>query len=101
VRATTGQVLWSRSRGFVFSASGLTPPAADTTYQVWLLIRGGAVSAGTFVPDASGRVTLTTNLDVPRPVIGAIVTTERKGGAETPVGDLILARLPAAPAPAE
>jgi hypothetical protein len=101
VRGATGQVLWSRSRGFVFSASGLAAPALDATYQVWMLIRGGAVSAGTFVPDASGQVTLTRTLNVPRPVIGAIVTTERKGGAESPVGDLVLTRQPAAPAPAE
>jgi hypothetical protein len=99
-RAATGQVLWSRSRGFVFSASGLTAPPPDATYQVWMLVRGGAVSAGTFEPDAAGRVTLTTTPDVPRPVIGAIVTAERKGGAETPVGNLVLTRLPAA-APAE
>jgi hypothetical protein len=65
-----------------------------------MLIRGGAVSAGTFVPDASGQITLTSNLNVQRPVIGAIVTRERKGGAETPVGDLVLRRLPVAPAPA-
>jgi hypothetical protein len=100
VGAATGQVLWSRSRGFVFSASGLTAPPSDTTYQIWMLVRGGAVSAGTFEPDAAGRVTLTTAPAVSRPVIGAIVTAERKGGAETPVGDLVLTRLPAA-APAE
>ena len=99
-RAAAGQVLWSRSRGFVFSASGLPAPSADTTYQVWMLVRGGAVSAGTFVPDAAGRVTLTTTLNIPRPVIGAIVTAEREGGAETPVGDLVLTRL-VVPAPAE
>ena len=68
--------------------------------QVWILVRGGAVSAGTFVPDAAGRVTLTTTLNIPRPVIVAIVTAERKGGAEAPIGDLVLTRPPVS-APAE
>jgi hypothetical protein len=99
--AATGQVLWSRSRGFVFSASGLTTAPRDMTYQVWMLVRGGAVSAGTFVPDASGKATLTTTPNIPRPVIGAIVTVERNGGADMPIGELILARLPVAAPPVE
>lgn len=94
----SGQVLWSRSRGFVFSASGLPAPPAEATYQIWLLTRGGAVSAATFVPDTAGRVTVTTAPAVARPVFGAIVTTEPKGGASTPSGEPVLARLPAVPA---
>jgi len=97
--AASGQVLWSRSRGFVFSASGLPAPPADATYQIWLLTRGGPVNAATFVPDDGGRVTVTTALNIPRPVIGAIVTTERTNGASTPTGDPVLARFPATPAP--
>jgi hypothetical protein len=92
----TGQVLWSRSRGFVFSASGLPAPPANATYQVWLLTRVGAVSAATFVPDAAGRVTVTTTPNVPRPVVGAIVTAEPKEGARTPSGEPLLARYPVA-----
>jgi type II secretory pathway pseudopilin PulG len=96
----SGQVLWSRSRGFVFSASGLPAPAAGATYQVWLLTRGGgAVSAATFVPDDAGRVTVTTALNIPRAVVGAIVTTEQKNGASTPTGEPVLARVPVVPAP--
>jgi len=96
----SGQVLWSRSRGFVFSASGLPAPVAGATYQVWLLTRGGgAVSAATFVPDDAGRVTVTTALNIPRAVVGAIVTTEQKNGASTPTGEPVLARVPVVPAP--
>jgi type II secretory pathway pseudopilin PulG len=95
----SGQVLWSRSRGFVFSASGLPAPPANTTYQIWLLTRGGAVGAATFVPDAAGRVTVTTTPEVARPVFGAVVTTEPKGGSSTPSGDPVLARQPVAPTP--
>jgi hypothetical protein len=100
--AASGQVLWSRSRGFVFTASGLPVPPPDRTYQVWLVTRGGPVSAATFVPDAAGRVTVTATLNIPRPVVAAIVTNERKDGSPTPTGDAVLARLPvpvAAPAP--
>jgi hypothetical protein len=52
----SGQMLWSRSRGYVFSASGIPAPPIDGTYQMWLLTRTGAVSGGTFTPDANGRV---------------------------------------------
>ena len=97
--AASGQVLWSRSRGFVFSASGLPAPPADARYQIWLLTRGGPVSAATFVPDDGGRVTVTTALSIPRAVIGAIVTTERTNGASTPTSDPVLARFPVTPSP--
>ena len=96
--AASGQVLFSRSRGFVFTASGLPAPPGNAIYQVWLLTRTGAVSAGTFAPDAAGRVTVTASVDIPRPVYGAIVTTERKEGAQTPSGAPVLSRLPVVPA---
>ena len=93
-----GQVLWSRSRGFVFSASGLPAPSQDATYQIWLLTRTGAVSAGTFVPDSNGRVTLAATPKVPPSLLGAIVTMERQGGGDTPSGEPLLARMPLPPA---
>ena len=93
-----GQVLWSRSRGFVFSASGLPAPPHDATYQIWLLTRTGAVSAGTFVPDSNGRVTLAATPKVPPSLLGAIVTMERQGGGDTPSGEPLLARMPLPPA---
>jgi len=93
-----GQVLWSRSRGFVFSASGLPPPPQDATYQIWLLTRSGAVSAGTFVPDSNGRVTLAATPKAPPSLLGAIVTMERQGGGDTPSGEPLLARMPLPPA---
>ena len=96
--AASGQVLFSRSRGFVFSAFGLPEPPDHATYQVWLLTRTGAVSAATPVPDAAGRVTVTSAVNIPRAVFGAIVTTERKEGAQAPSGEPVLSRLPVAPA---
>jgi hypothetical protein len=94
LEAASGQVLWSRSRGIlVFSASGLPAPRQDSTYQVWLLTRTGAVSVATFVPDSGGRATVTATPKVP-PLVGAMVTMERKGGNDTPSGDPLLARAP-------
>ena len=95
--SASGQMLWSRSRGFVFSASGVPAPPRDSTYQMWLLTRGGAVSGGTFVPDSGGRVTLADTPKVPPPMLGAIVTMEPKGGSDTPSGEPLLARVPLPP----
>ena len=94
LESATGQVLWSRSRGiFVFSASGLPAPPQDSTYQVWLLTRTGAVSVATFDPDSGGRATVTAMPKVP-PLVGAMVTMERKGGNDTPSGEPLLTRMP-------
>ena len=94
LESATGQALWSRSRAIlVFSASGLPAPPQNSTYQVWLLTRTGAVSVGTFDPDAGGRATLTAMPKVP-PLVGAMVTMERKGGNDTPSGEPLLARAP-------
>jgi hypothetical protein len=96
------QVLWSRSRGFVFSGSRIPPPTEGATYQIWLVTSGEPVSAGVFVPDASGRITIATDSPptVPRPVIDVRVTIEPDGGRQAPSGDTVLARAgprPAAP----
>jgi hypothetical protein len=88
----SGQMLWSRSRGYVFSASGIPAAPHDGTYQMWLLTRTGAISGGTFVPDANGRVTLVDSPKIPPPMLGAIVTIEPKGGSGAPSGEPMLAR---------
>jgi len=90
------QVLWSRSRGLVLSASLL--PAlteAGSTYQVWLLSDSGAVSAGTVTPDASGRATLAIDNppNLPRAVTGVSMTLESGGAQATPSSALVLVRL--------
>jgi hypothetical protein len=94
LEAATGQVLWSRSRGIlVFTASGLPTPPAESTYQIWLLTRTGAISVSTFDPDSAGRATVTAMPKVP-PLVGAMVTMERKGGNDTPSGEPLLTRAP-------
>jgi len=86
------QMLFSRSRGMVFSASRLPAPGAGKTYQVWLLTKGGPVSAGLAMPDSAGRVTLSTDvpLTVPKRITGTSVTVEPTGGRPQPSGAAIL-----------
>jgi anti-sigma-K factor RskA len=96
--ATTGlafaQVLWSRSRGMVVSASRLPPAPDGSAYQVWLLSDGAAMSVGTLAPDADGRATLSLDTlpKLPPRVTGIIVTAEPAAGSATPSGSLVLTR---------
>jgi flagellar basal body-associated protein FliL len=92
----SAQLLWSRSRGMVFSASRLSPLRAGAVYQIWLVTAGDPVSAATVVPDPSGRVTFATDEppNVPRPLIGVRVTVESAPGSQAPSGPTVLARLP-------
>ncbi|HWW86197.1 MAG TPA: anti-sigma factor, partial [Vicinamibacterales bacterium] len=46
----SGQVLWSRSRGFVFSANRLAPVPSGSMYQIWLQTSAEPVSGGVFTP---------------------------------------------------
>ena len=94
-RRLSAQVLWSRTRGLVLSASRLPVAPPDTNYQVWLWANGEPVSAGVFVPDANGRVTLVNDAPpkVSGPVANIEVTVEPSGGRATPSGRTLLARL--------
>jgi anti-sigma-K factor RskA len=82
----SSHLLWSRSRGLVFSGLRLPPVPAQHTYQLWLLTNGEPVSAGLFVPDAAGMATVIVPGPprVPRPVVGASVTVEPFGGSAAP-----------------
>jgi Anti-sigma-K factor rskA len=97
----SAQVLLSRGRGLVFSASRLPPAPAGSAYQLWLLTTNAPVSAGLVVPDQAGRVTLVAEVppNLPRPVTGATVTLEPAGGRPSPSGATILAhaRAPSPP----
>ena len=90
------QLLWSRSRGLVFSGSRVPPAPAGSTYQAWLLTAAEPVSAGVFVPDQAGRVMMVAQDPprVPRPVTGVAVTLEPTGGRPAPSGPTLLARAP-------
>jgi hypothetical protein len=94
----SGQALWSRTRGFVFSGSRIPPAPPNGTYQVWLLTRFAPVRASTFAPAPDGTVTLALQgLSVPRAVVGVMVTVEGPDGADVPSGQPILTSVPPAP----
>jgi hypothetical protein len=104
-RALTGLsalVSWSPTRGVVFSGSLMPAPPAGSIYQLWLVTRAGATSAGTFTPDPSGSATVSTPVPpAVRGVVGAaMVTLEAEGGRTAPVGPVVFARPVVAP-PAE
>jgi hypothetical protein len=87
----SGQALWSRTRGFVFSGSRLPPPPPNGSHHVWLLTRVAPIEASTFIPEPDGTVTLVEQgLNVPRAVVGVMVTAEAGAGGESPSGQPIL-----------
>lgn len=93
---SSAQMLWSRTRGIVLSASRLPAAGSDKTYQLWLMTSGQSVSAGVFVPDSTGRATLVVDAapKVAGPVVGAAITVEPTGGRPTPSGQTLLTRFP-------
>src|SRR5262249_46868741 len=93
---SSAQVLWSRTRGLVLSASRLPAAPPESIYQLWLKTNAESVSAGIFAPDSTGRATLVTDVppQVPGPVVGAEVTIEPSGGRSAPSGRTLLARFP-------
>ena len=94
----SGQALWSRTRGFVFSGSRIPPAAPNGTYHVWLLTRLAPVRASTFAPAPDGTVTLALQgLNVPRAVVGVMVTAEGPNAADAPSGEPVLTSVPPAP----
>jgi cell division protein FtsB len=90
----SAQLLFSRSRGMVFSGSRLLSPGSGNVYQIWLLTATDPVSGGTITPDDSGRATLATDRapDVPRPIVSVRVTVEPAPGRTTPSDQTVLFR---------
>jgi len=95
VDRSSAQLLWSRTRGIVLSASRLPSAPPEAIYQLWLRTTVESVSAGLFVPDATGQATLVADFPkVMGPVVGAQVTVEPSGGRSAPSGRTLLVRLP-------
>ena len=90
----TAQVLFSRGRGLVVSASRLPTAPAGRVYQLWLLTNAAPVPAGVLNADAAGRVTFVAELPatLPRPITGAAVTIEPAAGGAVPSGTTVLSR---------
>lgn len=89
--AISAQLLWSRSRGLVLSATDLPPLAAGQAYQAWLLTESDAVSAGLLGLAADGRGSLLSARPpaVPRPVVGVSITLEPDAGSASPSGRIV------------
>jgi anti-sigma-K factor RskA len=89
----SARVLWSRSRGLLFSATDLPPLPAGRTYQLWIISgRSAPISDGwIFKPDAEGGVTalFATPATLPQPTAIA-VTIEPDGGTKAPTGAMQL-----------
>jgi hypothetical protein len=84
-------VLLSRRQGVVFNATRLSEPPDGWEYQLWLLAPGRALSAGTLRPEAGGRVSTAFDVpaDLPRPIVGALLTLEPAGGSTQPSGEVV------------
>jgi hypothetical protein len=101
VAGSSAVVLLSRRQGVAFSATGLANPPNGWEYQVWLLAPGRALSAGTVRPDGGGRVSTAFDVsaDLPRPILGALLTLEPSGGSTQPSGTVVFRQPLPAPAP--
>jgi hypothetical protein len=81
------QVLWSRSRGLVASASRLPRTRPGRVYQLWVLNDEAPASAGVFELDGAGRGSLIIGEPLTFPKrLGFVVTGEPEGGSPAPTG---------------
>jgi hypothetical protein len=99
----SGQALFSRSRGIVVSASRLPVPPPNGVYSTWLLTPTVPVKVGSLVVEGNGTLTLAgATPNVPRRVVGVMVSDEASESAEAPgVAVLSSVRPAAAEAPAQ
>jgi Anti-sigma-K factor rskA len=76
-----------RGRMYLFGSMPL--PAPDRVYQIWLGRRGIYASAGTFVPESSGRVVVRIMAD-PDGFDAVLITEEPAAGSSSPSGRHVL-----------
>jgi anti-sigma-K factor RskA len=81
-----GHILWSPSRGWILSASGVPRPAEGQTYQAWVVAGGQPTSVGFLSPDSQGR--LAAAFEPPLGELPAsaefVVSLEPSGGSKAP-----------------
>jgi len=77
---------WNAQLGLVLSGHQIPSPAADRTFQLWVVPKEGSpISAGTFRPDATGQVLHITKPDVDSTAAAALaITDEPAGGRPQP-----------------
>lgn len=80
----------------IFTARDLPALPAARVYQLWAVVGGQAVSAGTFVPDERGRSQLVASVPpLAEPPAALAVTVEPEGGVPAPTGPKYLLGVPA------
>jgi anti-sigma-K factor RskA len=84
-----GAVLWSASRGLLFSASNLPALPAGRIYQLWYVTSAAPVSAALAAPDAAGGIQAVSGPVDVRPTAFAL-TIEPAGGVPAPTGAFYL-----------
>lgn len=95
-RGAVAKMFWNRETNtWTLVAYSIRQPKPDRIFQVWLSTSAGTVSAGTFVPDATGRAIVQSSNTVGREGLYSIsVTEEAKGGAPAPTGPVVIAGAP-------
>ncbi|MFN7916244.1 MAG: anti-sigma factor [Vicinamibacterales bacterium] len=85
------QLLWSRARGLVLSATDVPPLEQGQAYQVWLLTDSDAVSAGLLrvAPGGRGSLIAARPPAVTGPVVGVSITREPGAGSVSPSGPIV------------
>jgi hypothetical protein len=87
----TGRAFVSKSKGLLFSAVKLPPLGEASTYQLWMLTRGGPVGAGEVRPAQDGSVTAVFDpLTDPPDVTGFAMSVEPESGSPKPTSDYLL-----------
>jgi anti-sigma-K factor RskA len=78
------------AREAVFHAYGLPRLTPDRTYQLWYIVDGGPVSAGTFAVDDLGEATVAVaGLPEPSRIAAWAVSLEAAGGVAQPTGPIV------------
>jgi anti-sigma-K factor RskA len=87
--AAAGRAFWSPSKGLIFSAD--LPAAPDNrVYHLWVVTRGGPVSAGLLAPELHGGLALVTDSIAAAEPQALAVTLEPAGGVPAPTGPMYL-----------